>query len=362
MMILKTMILRLVPAIAATAAALLAPSAYALTIGLVAPQGGPYDLLGQQMRVGAEAAAKASGDTILVVDEPCAAGSGPAIADKLTAARVDAAIGFLCSESLDGALPKLADAGIPALTLSVRWPTVMEDALKQQWPLYRLAPSNKAENEQVVQAIVSQWAGAAFALLDDGTIRSRELVEAIREPLEARGMKPVFTDTYRPGQEQQIALVRRLKKTGATNVFIGGDRSDVAIIARDAKAENIPLTVMGGEAMKAVDRPVPLQDGVLAVITPDYVGFPSAQKAVEALHQQGSDADGYTLPAYGAVQFLDTAATLDQPTLDKAVAVAKVDTVIGPIAFTSGHELTVNPFQLQEWRDGAFRLPRPLSE
>ncbi|MCM2439946.1 ABC transporter substrate-binding protein [Agrobacterium vitis] len=356
------MILRFLSLLFAIGYAFAAPGAFALTIGLVAPQGGPYAVLGQQLRAGADAAVKQSGDTLTLIDEPCATGTGPAIADKLVAAKVDAAIGFLCSESLDGLLAKLGPAGIPALTLSVRWPTVMEDALKSQWPLFRLAPSTKAESEKLVEVIVSQWAGTAFALLDDGTIRSRELVEAIRVSLEQRGMKPVFTDTYRPAQEQQIALVRRLKKTGATNVFIGGDRSDVSIIARDAKAENIPLTLMGGEAMRAVDRPVPLQDGVLAVITPDYARMPSAQKAVDALRTQGSAADGYALPAFASVQFLHAAAALNEPSLAEAISKTKAETVIGSLSFTDGHELSDNPFQLQEWRDGGFQPPRPLSE
>ncbi|MDQ0453782.1 branched-chain amino acid ABC transporter substrate-binding protein [Rhizobium paknamense] len=330
-----------------------ASRAEALTLGVVAPKDGPYALLGQQIRAGAEAAAAATGAKLTLVDESCAAGSGGGIADALLAAKVEAAIGFLCSETLEGAAPKLGAAGLPALTLSVRWPTIMEDALKKGWPLYRLAPSNKAEGEKLADIILTQWAGSAFALIDDGTIHGRELVDGLRATLEPRGLKPVFTDTYRPNQENQIALVRRLQKTGATHVFIGGDRSDVAIIARDAASENIPLTLLAGDAMKAVDKPVPLANGVLAVITPDYADTPAAKAAAEAIRQKGVEPDGYALPAYAAVQFLSAASAQGQR-LAETIPATSLDTVIGKIAFSRDHEWAENPYRLMEWRDGAF--------
>ncbi|MBB4953475.1 branched-chain amino acid transport system substrate-binding protein [Agrobacterium vitis] len=348
------------PVFSAAFASLLLASTPALSmnIGLVAPQNGPYALLGQQMRNGALAAADATGNSLTIIDESCTADSGAAIADKLIAAKVDSAIGFLCSESLEGGLAKLAASNIPVLTLSVRWPTIMEDALKQHWPFYRMAPSSKAESSKIVDVMISQWAGFAFALVDDGTIRGRELVDAIRAPLEGRGMKAVFTDTYRPGQEQQISLVRRLKKAGATHVFIGGDRADISIIARDAKAEAISLTLMGGDTMKAVDKPVALTDGVLAVTTPDYATLPAAQAAVGALRNQNLEPDGYTLPAYASVEFLNAAnhKAAGKPLRD-ALEKTRVQTAIGTISFGADHDLADNPYQLLEWRDGAFHTP-----
>lgn len=337
---------------------LAATPAFSMNIGLVAPQDGAYVLLGQQMRAGAEAAADLTQDKITVIGESCVADSGPAIADKLIAAKVDVAIGFLCSESLEGSLPKLAAANIAAITLSVRWPTIMEDALKTHWPFYRLAPSTKAESAKVTDVMLSQWPGFAFALVDDGTIRGRELVDSIRAPLEQRGMKAVFSDTYRPGQDQQISLVRRLKKAGATHVFIGGDRSDISIIARDAKAENIPLVIMGGDVLKAVDKPVPLADGVLAVTTPDYATLPAAQAAVAALRKRNIEPDGYTLPAYASVELANAAQKqMGSGSLSDAIGKIRTQTAIGPLGFGADHELINNPYQLLEWRDGAFHTP-----
>ena len=73
-----------------------------------------------------------------------------------------------------------------------------------------------------------------FAIIDDGTIYGRELAESFALAAEQAGLKPVFVDTFRPQLDNQIGLVGRLSKAGATHVFAGGDRDDIAIMGRDA--------------------------------------------------------------------------------------------------------------------------------
>jgi ABC-type branched-chain amino acid transport systems, periplasmic component len=334
-------------------------------IAVVAPQSGPYAVLGEQIRDGAAAAAAAVGKNIFLINESCEPGSSEDIATRIIEAGVDVAIGFLCSESLDGGLPALAEAKIPAITVSVRWKGLMEDALKHGWPFFRLAPAPEDEAEKLIDVILATWPGAPFALVEDGTIRGRELVDAVRAGLEERGLKPVFVDTFRPGQEQQIALVRRLQKAGATHVLVGGDRNDVATIARDAATESVPLTIIGGDAMRAVDQPVPLADGVLAVTLPDYANEPTAAKAVEALRAVGVEPEGYVLPAHAAVEIALAAAAIaaeEKRPIAEVLAGERFPAAIGTIGFGSDHELADNPYRLLEWRGGAFTTPAPQGQ
>jgi branched-chain amino acid transport system substrate-binding protein len=328
-----------------------------VTIGVVAPQSGSFASIGAQILAGAQAKIGQDGNTIVNINEPCEENTGAAVADALIAAQVQVAVGFLCSATLDGALPKLKDANIPAITVSVRSRILMEDAVKNNWPLFRLAPSDGAEAAKIIEVILRNWAAEPIALIEDGTIHGRELTEAVRNALEQNGLKPVFTDTYRPGQEQQIALVRRLKRAGATKVFIGGDRSDVAVIARDAASEKIPLALLGGDAMRAPDQPLPLADGVLAVALPDYTARADASPAGVAIRATGEEPEGYVLPAYAAAEIsikAAQAAAADDRPVAQHLGGMPFDTVIGRIAFDSGHELAENPYQLMQWRAGAF--------
>ncbi|MBB6485264.1 ABC transporter substrate-binding protein [Rhizobium lusitanum] len=350
-------VLRRLPLLFALLSAAGSSYAAGIHIGVVAPQDGNFATLGAEITAGANFQIQGQKDAATVVNEPCTEDGGRVAAEALIAAKAQVAIGFLCTETLEGALPRLKDAGIPAITVSVRSRILMEDALKNGWPLFRLASVDSAESAMAISTILKNWAAEPMALIDDGTIHGRELVGAIRSALEEKGLKPVFTDTYRPGQEQQIALVRRLKKAGATRVFVGGDRSDVAVIARDAKSENIPLTLMGGDAMRAADQPVPLLEGVQAIALPDFASLPAAQSAAQAMRAAGIEPDGYTLPAAAAAQIASQAAesakTENKPVADKLVGTA-FQTAMGPITFGQNHELTENFYQRLEWRGNTF--------
>ena len=350
-------VLRRLPLLFALLSAAGSSYAAGIHIGVVAPQDGNFATLGAEITTGANFQIQTQKDTATVVDEPCTEDGGRAAAEALIAAKVQIAIGFLCTETLEGALPRLKDAGIPAITVSVRSRILMEDALKNGWPLFRLAPVDTAEATMAIDTILKNWAAEPLALIDDGTIHGRELASAIRTALEEKGLKPVFTDTYRPGQDQQIALVRRLKKAGATRVFIGGDRSDVAVIARDAKSENTSLVIMGGDAMRAADQLVPLLEGVQAIALPDYASLPAAQPTVQAMRASGIEPDGYILPSAAAAQ-IASQATESARAENKAIADKLVgmtfQTAIGPITFGPNRELTENSYRLLEWRGNAF--------
>ncbi|OOO26264.1 branched-chain amino acid ABC transporter substrate-binding protein [Agrobacterium salinitolerans] len=336
----------------------LAGSASAASIGIVAPQSGPYELLGQQIRQGAKAAAAKLGLDVVEIHESCEDGSGGAIADGLVAAKVSTAIGFLCTETLQGVLPPLKAAAIPAITLSSRAPILMEDALKYGWPLFRLAPSDRAESDRILEIMLRDWKGHSIGLVDDGTIYSRELVDRIRSSLEENGLKPTFADTMRPNQEQQVALVRRLARTGVSHVFVGAERNDVAIIARDAGSENLPLTIMGGDAMNAANNPVPLAANVLAVTRPAYDTLPSAQAVAGELRGAGIEPEGYVLPAYAAAELTAALAEATQaqskPAPEILAGGAVFRTVIGELGFNPSHDLSDNPYRLQRWNGQRF--------
>ncbi|MGN6551191.1 MAG: ABC transporter substrate-binding protein [Pararhizobium sp.] len=332
-----------------------------LKIGVVAPEGdASFAVLGEQLREGVRTYDASAGHPFqAIADQPetCDAASGTAAAKAMVTAKIDAVIGFFCPESLTAALPALSKAGIVTIGTSVRADIVMEDAIKHGWPFYRLAPHAGAEVDKIVQVISKQWAGQPFAIVEDGTIYGRELAENVRVALEALGVTPAFIDTYRPAQDKQFGLAHRLERSGVTHVFVGGDRSDVAIIARDSAAIGLNLTFMGGDAMKAPDGDVPLRDGVLAVITPEPQTLPSAAAAVAALEKAGHEPYGERIPGYAAAELLAEGGrqTVSGKTnLATAIAKGTFETALGTIRFDQNHERTQNPFELMVWRGDGF--------
>lgn len=355
----------LIPAFALASGIASGAAAAGLKVGVVAPVDGPLALLGRQVLEGARFQAEARGSQIIAIPETCEADGAEALKAAVAAAGAEALVGFLCTESLDAILPTLGGTGVPAISLSVRSDILMEDARKNGWPFYRLVPNARKETEKIASVIIERWKGEPLALIDDGTIHGRDLVEGVRSALAETGLTPVFTDTYRPAQEQQVSLVRRLGRSGATRVLIGGDRTDASIIARDARSEKLALTLLGGEALDAADQPVPLADGVLAVTLPEAETLPEATATAGAMRAANIEPEGYTLPAFAAMTLLEQAkdrALKDSTPLADALLKASYPTVIGAIRFDAGHELADNPYRLMEWRQGRFVDAPPPGE
>ena len=222
-------------------------SAQTLLVGVAAPLSGPSEILGKQIEAGASLAAEANGAEIKTVDDACTADGGAAAARDFAAAKVSVVVGFLCTEAIEAALPILKDAGIPVITIGVRTESLTDRRAKTGWPVYRLGPRGDDERNAVATILTKLWQKELFAIVDDGTIYGREIAETLRAAAEQARLKPVFVDTFRPQLDNQIGLIGRLKKAGATHVFAGGDRDDIAIMGRDAGQLDAGMTFAGGE-------------------------------------------------------------------------------------------------------------------
>lgn len=327
------------------------------TVGLAAPLTGPSAILGQQLRDGAQRAAEAETAMLEIADDGCTAQGGVAAARAFIAAKVTLATGFLCTEALDAALPLLKDAGIATLVTGVRSNALTDRRLKTGWLVARLSPRADAEMHAAVDILSERWRSIPFAIVDDGTIYSRDLAEGLRAGLELKGLRAAYTDTFRPQLENQVALVGRLRRSGATEIFVAGDRTDVAIIGRDAGLRGTPLTIIGGEVLRAAADEVDLVDGTLMIGLPEWreIADPAV---VASLGQAGIEPEGYVLPGYASVQVAAqamrrAAAASGARPLDQMLG-EEFQTVIGPVGFTQGGDRTDNPYRLFRFLGGKF--------
>lgn len=347
-------------AIAAIAglAALLAPlpvSAGTPRIGIAAPLTGSSEMLGRQIVAGATAAA---GDAALeVVDDACTAAGGMQAARRFVEAKVAYVVGFLCAESIEAALPILRDARIPVITPGVRIDSLTDRRTKTRFFVYRLAPRDDSEADAVATLVPKLWQDTLFAIIDDGTIYGRNLAETLRAAAEQQALKPIFIDTFRPQMDNQVGLIGRLRKSGASHVFVGGDRDDVAIMGRDAAQLDASIILAGGEALRAASNDVPLAAGTLMVGLPEWAEIADTRVVAE-LAAKGVIAEGYVLPAYAATQVALAAA--NRPPLPDADPPALLDgefaTVLGPVRFDDKGDLSENPYRLFSF-DGAKFVP-----
>jgi branched-chain amino acid transport system substrate-binding protein len=342
-----------------------------LRVGVIAPEDGAFAMLGDQVRLAIDVFASRSDDPfggagnveIVPAPENCEDEEGADAATSMVEAGVDAVIGLFCVETISAAMPILAESNIPAITVSVRAEIAIEDAISREWPLFRLAPASDEEAPRIAQIIAERWAGVPFALIDDGTIYGRDLVETVRLELETIGISPSFVDNYRPAEELQFGLVRRLANAGVTHVFVGGDRSDVAVIARDAAMAGFDMTFMGGDAMLAADGEAPLPDGIYAVTASREQNHELRRDTVAAIERRLAEAgladiraeDGYYLPTFAAAEILAEAKAQAQgagAVLARTLRHERFETVLGPVRFGSDQASDGDPYHLTVSRGG----------
>ncbi len=322
-------------------------------IGLAAPLSGPFKLLGEQMKAGAVAAAGTVAATLVIADDTCTDAGGKAAAEKFVAQKVDVIIGFTCFESITAALPMLKTANIPTITTGVRADSLTDNKPKSGFLVYRLSPRDSMEAEALASQLLPRWRDKAFAIIDDGTVHPRDLAESLRQAATDAGLKPVFTDTFRPGLENQAALARRLQKSGATSVFVGGDISDALVISRNAKDYG-GLELATGESEDVSDDTGDHGE-ILSVTLQNPTALQESIDAATQLRQAGIEPDGNALRAYSAVEIANAAFSADpaQP-LSERIATGNFQTAIGAISFDPKGDLAQNNYALTHLVNGRF--------
>ena len=351
--------MRIAAAFLAAAAALsAADGSAAQTLGLAAPLSGDSELLGRQVAAGARIAAHAADLQLAPADDACTAEGGAEAARRFAEDKVAIVVGFLCMEAIEAALPVLKEADIPVITVGVRTDSLTDRRDKTGWPVFRLAPRADGERGAVAAMLTKAWRNELFAIVDDGTIYGRELAESFRAAAAQAALKPVFVDTYRPELDNQIGLVGRLKKAGATHVFVGGDGQDLAIMARDAQKLDAAMVFAGGEALREPPGAVPYPAGTLMVAPPEWADMADTG-ALDAFAAAGVRPEGYALPAYAAVEIaraaLSAAGASSKP-LGQVLTARDFATAIGPIRFDAKGDLVQTPYRMFRF-DGARFIP-----
>ncbi|WP_411505763.1 branched-chain amino acid ABC transporter substrate-binding protein [Brucella anthropi] len=330
-----------------------------MRIGLAAPLSGTFAPLGNQLAEGARVAATAKGAELVISDDRCDAEGGKAAAERFVKENVRVATGFLCPEALEAALPVLAAGNIAVVVSGVSEPTLTERRALAPLPVFRLATGLDKETQATGSFLGSLWRAQPFAIIDDGTIEGRERAARVLTNLKEQQLQPVFTDTYRPGLDNQNALVARLRRAGATHVYVGGERDDIAAIGASAAVLNYPLTIAGGSLLEAAPGPRPLSQGTLMIAPPRPQDLSTAKPAIDALRQAGKLADAYAIIGYASAEIaadaIRRADAQKEPVIDM-LRNQSFETVLGTIRFGGDGIRTDNPNRLQRFDGKRFVL------
>lgn len=317
--------------------------ARAETIALAGPKTGTARIIAEQMQQGADILAPERS----FLDTQCSSASGRSVAETAISLNIKLLIGLPCIEALEAAQAYITEqqSDMRIIALGVELARERRSNGGTDAVIYQLAADANAEADALAEFVRDNWRNETFALIDDGTLYGRLLAENVRAQLEEDNLKPIFVDNYRPLQERQTGLVRRLQRSGATHVIVGGDAYDASIIGADAALLNFNIIMAGGSAFRA-----PAEDGQL----PDGTIYVAPEKLYTEI--SGSELRDYAVLTYAALEIANTAienADTNETNIDDMLGASAFDTIIGPIRFNATGQNNRNWYRIYEVQNGA---------
>lgn len=327
-----------------------APSGARPLVGIALPLSGGYARIGGPLRDGIAASRLPDVADITMADTDCDDEAGRAAGREFVDAAVDLVIGFIC---VDARQEAFALPGLDAVTALVPLSSQIIETdppagvVRSGPAVVQLGPADGQDAQVLAEYLAQAWRSVPFALIDDGTLQGRDFVGRVRQHLADARMGPVFNDVFRPQLDNQVALVRRLERAGATHVVIGGDRADASVIAADAARIGVNLVLAGGDNFRGPDPESPLPDGTLYGGLPDFTNVDGARTLAAALDLPVRALLPFHVWGHAAgtvlAHIIET-----RPDITAPVPGTIIDTLLGPLTFDADGNLETNLMRVHE--------------
>jgi len=349
-------------------AALLPFSAHAdITIGLAGPFTGEEAFFGEQIKHGAEQAVEdinAAGGVLgqkLVLksgDDACDPKQGVAVANQMVSDGIKFVVGHVCSGASIPASHIYNEENILMITPSSSNPALTDTGFKN---VFRACGRDDQQGPIIGRYILAHYKGKKVALINDQSAWGAGMAEQVKKTINAGGMKAVMDDAYTPTERDFSALISHLKQAGVEVAFIGGFHTEVGLIMRQIKEQNLKIQVIGGDAL-VTDQfwkvAGSAAEGVLMTFGSDPRNKPEAKAALETLRKSGFEPEGYTFYAYAAVQAvaegIKRAGAPDPVKAAAALHATPVQTIIGKLTFDAKGDVTGPTYVMYRWHDGKY--------
>lgn len=330
------------------------------TVGVIAPLTGQYAVFGEQIKRGAEQAAKAiPGFKLRLADDACDPKQAVSVANQMVAEGVQFVIGHYCSGSAIPASKVFMENGVLLISPGATNPKLTDEA---DTYVFRVCGRDDRQGEVIGRSMLKHHAQARVALISDKSAYGRGLADEVKRVINAGGLQEILFESYNAGERDYRALVSKLKESKAEVLFIGGYHTEAALIVRQLAEQGAPLQIFGGDAL-VTDEFWSIAgkagEGVLMSFGPDPRNNPAAEKAVAQFRQQGYEPEGYTLYTYAAFEALANA--LNQPydkfspgMVARALRDHSAETVLGKLGFDAKGDVQGTGYVLYRWHDGKY--------
>ncbi|MDH3241200.1 MAG: branched-chain amino acid ABC transporter substrate-binding protein [Alphaproteobacteria bacterium] len=338
-----------------------------IVIATAGPMTGQYASFGEQMRTGAEQAVKdinAAGGVLgkqlklEIGDDQCDPKQAVAVANQLVNKKVRFIAGHFCSGSSIPASQVYQAENIVMVSPGSTNPKLTERGMNN---VFRVCGRDDQQGKVAGDFIADKFKGKRIAVVHDKQAYSQGLAEETTKQLKKRGVEIALTGTVTPKEKDYSAIVTRLKANNIDILFYGGYHAEAGLIVRQMREQGLATRMVSGDALVTQEFwniTGKSGEGTLMTFSPDPRKDPKVAPLVEKFKAQGSNAEGYTLYTYGAIQIFAEAAKraggVDTAKIRGELAKGGFETVLGKIGFDAKGDVTAPGYVFYEWNDGKY--------
>jgi branched-chain amino acid transport system substrate-binding protein len=348
-----------------------------IVIAVAGPITGQLATIGDQFKIGAQAAAdaiNAAGGVggrqikLSIQDDQCDPKQAVSIANRIVAEGIKFVDGHACSGSSIPASAVYAESGVLMMSPASSNPQMTDDAAKNGWPtIMRLYTRDDAQGAFIGPWIAEKYKGKNVVILHDKSAYGQGVADAVKATMNTAGLNEVMYEGLNAGEKDFSALITKMKELKADVVYFGGYHPEAGLILRQSAEQGFKFQLIMPDSIASPEFwqvAGPAGEGTMFVFPSDPQSKPEAKEAVEKIKASGFVPEGFTLFAYAVVQAV--AQGVERAGTDDPMKVAEalkngtpVNTVVGEIAFDDKGDIKNATYDINQWHDGQYAPIKP---
>ena len=347
-----------------------------IRIAVVGPVTGSLAEAGDQVKRGAELAAKDINEAggvngrkivLTIEDDACDPKQAVSVANHVIGEQISLVDGHVCSGASIPASAVYAEYSVLMMTPASVNSKLTDSAFAKGWPtIMRFYARDDSQGKLVGAWMADRYKGKKIAFVHDKSTYGKGLADQVKANLNAAGVQEILYEGINPGEKDYGAIVGKLKAAGAEVLYYGGYPTEGALILRQAADQGVKfqmVTTSGFVTPEFWAIAGSAGEGTLFPFPRNPVGSETAKQVVDEFRATGFEPGGFTLFSYATVQALAEGARRAGKADGAAVAHAlrtgdPVNTVFGPVAFDAKGDAEGMTYEMNVWRGGRYeRLP-----
>lgn len=327
-----------------------AHAAEPVILGVPIPMTGPNTQYGDEVKAGlltAVESIKAAGGTEFkptFIDDACEPKQSVPAANRVVTSGAKFAVAHVCSGVTVPASKIYEQEGIVAITPGATSPLVTDTLNGHHF--FRTIGRDDQQGPFAAKFIAEKLKPKAAAVLHDKQTYGSGVAQHVKATLDSLKVPVVMFDGINAGDSDYSAVITKLKSAKVDVVFFGGYYPEMGLLLRQAKEQGLKTQFMGPEGtfnQDLIDIAGPAVEGMMFTFPADFSERPENKGVVDAFKKANRSASGaFQMPAYAAVQVLDTAIRAVGPDPKKVADYMHANTfntVIGQVAYDKKGDL-----------------------